>query len=126
MSIKMVVREMGSGIMQVQLNCLKFCKIFGSSSMHNFISKNLVGSTLNTTRSNFCKENFIYFISISKSMFHYMCSVMKKCKKQLGLSMWIPFECGKDEMKSLNLPHGIGGWTFATSSVTCRLKTNGN
>jgi hypothetical protein len=33
---------------------------FGGSSMDNFISENLVGPSLNTTRSNFCKEGFVY------------------------------------------------------------------
>jgi hypothetical protein len=28
---------------------------------------------------------------------------MKKCKEKLGLSMLIPFECGKDETKCIEL-----------------------
>jgi len=56
-------------------------KIFGGSPTHNFISKNLVVSTLNTISSSFCKEGFIYSIVMSESMFHYMCSILKKCKK---------------------------------------------
>ncbi len=63
----------------------------------------MVGSALNTTRSNCCKEGFVYSIGINESMFRYMCSILNKCKKQLGLSMPIPFECGKDEMKCIEL-----------------------
>ncbi len=76
---------------------------FGGSSTHNFIIKNLVGLALNTTKSNFFKEGFVYFIGINESMVHYMCSILKKCRKHLGLSMPIPFECGKDEMKCIEL-----------------------
>jgi hypothetical protein len=32
-----------------------------------------------------------------------MCLVLKKCQKKLGLSMLIPFECGEDEMKCIEL-----------------------
>jgi hypothetical protein len=76
---------------------------FGGSLAHNFISKNLVGPALNTTTSNFCKEGFVYSININESMFRYMCLVLKKCKKNLGLSMLIPFECGEDETKCIEL-----------------------
>jgi hypothetical protein len=76
---------------------------FGGSSMHNFISKNLVGPTFNTTRSNFCKECFVYSIGINEFTFRYMCLVLKTCKEKLGLSVSIPFECGKDEMKCIEL-----------------------
>jgi hypothetical protein len=65
--------------------------------MYNFISKNLVGPTLNTTTSYFCKEGFVYSISINEYTYCYMCSVLKKCKKKLGLSASIPFECGENE-----------------------------
>jgi hypothetical protein len=73
---------------------------FGSSSAHNFINKNLVRPTLNTTRFNFHKESFIYSIGINEYTF---CSVLKKCKEKLGLSVPIPFECGEDEMKCIKL-----------------------
>ncbi len=46
---------------------------FGSSLTHNFISKKLVRSTLNITRSNFRKEGFVYSTGINESMFHNMC-----------------------------------------------------
>ncbi len=74
---------------------------FRGSLAHNFINKNLVGSTLNTTRSNFRKDGFVFSIGINEPMFCYMCLVLKKCKKQLGLSVPIPIECGKDEMKCI-------------------------
>jgi len=32
-----------------------------------------------------------------------MCSILKKCKEKLGLSMLIPFESGKDETKCTEL-----------------------
>jgi hypothetical protein len=32
-----------------------------------------------------------------------MCSILKKCKRKLGLSMLIPFESGKDETKCVEL-----------------------
>jgi hypothetical protein len=32
-----------------------------------------------------------------------MCSVLKKCKENLGLLMLIPFECGEDETKCIEL-----------------------
>jgi hypothetical protein len=67
---------------------------FGDSLAHNFISKNLVGLTLNKTRSNFHKEGFVYCIVINEFTF---------CYKKLRLSMPIPFECGKDEMKCIEL-----------------------
>ncbi len=41
---------------------------FGGSPAHNFISKNLVVSTLNTISSSFCKEGFIYSIAMSESI----------------------------------------------------------
>ncbi len=75
----------------------------GGSSVHNFIHKNLVGLALNTTRSNFHKEGFVYSICINESTFCYMWLVLKKCKFFLGLSMPIPFECGEDEMKCIEL-----------------------
>ncbi len=71
--------------------------------MHNFISKNLVGPTLNTTRSNFCKEGFVCSININEYMFCYMSSILKKCKFFLGLLVSIPFECGENEMKCIEL-----------------------
>jgi hypothetical protein len=62
-----------------------------------------VGPTFNTTRFNFPKEGFVYFIGINESMFCYMCLVLKKCKENLGLSMPIPFKCGKDETKCIEI-----------------------
>jgi hypothetical protein len=32
-----------------------------------------------------------------------MCLVLKKCKEKLGLLVLIPFECGEDEMKCVEL-----------------------
>jgi hypothetical protein len=72
---------------------------FGGSLAHNFICKNLVGTTLHTIRSNFCKKGFVYSININESTFCYMCSILKKCKEKLGLLVPITFECGKDETK---------------------------
>ncbi len=63
----------------------------------------MVGLALNTTRSNFHKEGFVYSIGINESTFCYMWLVLKKCKFFLGLSMPIPFECGEDEMKCIEL-----------------------
>ncbi len=71
--------------------------------MHNLMSKNLVGPALNITRSNFCKESFVYSIGIHEFTFHYMCLIPKKCKEKLGLSMPIPFECEEDETKCIEL-----------------------
>ncbi len=68
-------------------NTIKFFEVlqnFGSSLAHNFINKNLVGSALNTSSSNFRKEGFVYYIGINESMFPYMCSILKKCKKTIG------------------------------------------
>jgi hypothetical protein len=36
-------------------------------------------------------------------MICYMCSILKKCKEKLVLSMSIPFECGEDETKRIEL-----------------------
>ncbi len=41
-------------------------------------------------------------MGIHESTFCYMCSILKKCKEKLGLSVPIPFECGKDEMKCVD------------------------
>jgi hypothetical protein len=40
--------------------------------MHNFISKKIIRTTLNTIKANFCKEIFVYFISINESTLFYM------------------------------------------------------
>jgi hypothetical protein len=45
-------------------------------------------------------EGFVYSISINEFTF---CSVLKKCKEKLGLSVPIPFECGEDQMKCIKL-----------------------
>ncbi len=42
-------------------------------------------------------------MGIHESTFCYMCSVLKKCKENLGLLMLIPFECGEDETKCIEL-----------------------
>ncbi len=52
--------------------------------MHNFMNKNLVGPTLNTTRFNFYKEGFVYSIGINEFTFRYICLILKKCKNNLG------------------------------------------
>ncbi len=41
-------------------------------------------------------------MGIHESTFCYMCSILKKCKEKLRLSVPIPFECGKDEMKCVD------------------------
>jgi hypothetical protein len=90
---------------QYHASMIKLFEVFlkiERSSMHNFMNKNLVGPALNTIRSNFCKEGFIYSIGINEFTFRYMCLILKKCKEKLGLSMPIPFECG-DETKSIKL-----------------------
>ncbi len=71
--------------------------------MHNFMNKNLVRLALNTTRFNFCKDNFVYSIGINEFTFRYMCLILKKCKEKLGLLMPIPFECGEDDTKCIEL-----------------------
>jgi hypothetical protein len=91
------------------IKLFEFLQNFGGSSVHNFMSKNLVGLALNTTRSNFCKEGLVYSISINEFTFCYMCLIMKKCKGKLGLSMLIPLNVEKMKQNALNLPHGIGG-----------------
>jgi len=40
LSLKMVVREMGSSIMQIQLTCLKFCKILEAHQHTTSLAKN--------------------------------------------------------------------------------------
>jgi len=60
---------MGSSIMQVKIKLFEVLQNFGGSSVHNFMSKNLVGPALNTTRSNFCKEGFVYSIGINELHF---------------------------------------------------------
>jgi hypothetical protein len=67
------------------------------------MNKNLVRPTLNISRFNFYKEGFIYSIGINEFLFCYMCLILKKCKNNLGLSMPIPFECGEDETKCIEL-----------------------
>jgi hypothetical protein len=67
------------------------------------MNKNLVGLALNTTRFNFCKEGFVYSIGINEFTFCYMCLILKKCKEKLGLLVPIPFECGEDETKCIEL-----------------------
>jgi hypothetical protein len=67
------------------------------------MNKNLVGPALNTTWFHFCKEGFVYSIGNNEFTFHYMCLILKKRKKNLGLSMPIPFECGEDQTKCIEL-----------------------
>jgi len=50
---------------------------FGGSKTHNFNSKNLVKPALNSIRSNFCKEGFIYFVGINESIICYMYSILR-------------------------------------------------
>jgi hypothetical protein len=76
---------------------------FGGSKTHNFNSKNLVRPTLNSIRSNFCKEGFLYFVGINESPICYIYSILNLKKKKLELSMLIPFECAKDETKCIKL-----------------------
>jgi hypothetical protein len=40
--------------------------------MDNFVSKKVIRSTLNTNNVNFCKEGFVYCISINESTLPYM------------------------------------------------------
>ena len=76
---------------------------FGGSATHNFISKNLLGPALNTTRSNFRKHGFVYSIGVNESTFLYMSKVLKSCKDKLGISGPIQFECAEDETKCIEL-----------------------
>ena len=76
---------------------------FGGSAAHNFLSKNVLGPALNTTRSNFRENGFMYSIGINEPTFVYISQVLKSCKDKLGISGAIPFECAEDETKCVEL-----------------------
>ncbi len=97
---------------------------FGNSLTHNFISKNLVGSAFNITTSNFHKEGCVYSIGINESMFHYMCSVLKKCKKNWDFQCQYLSNVEKMRRNALNLPHGIGGWIQLMGFVDSKFHLN--
>jgi hypothetical protein len=59
---------------------------FGGLLAHNFVSKNLVGPSLNTTCCNFCKEGFIYSIGINEANFLHIADVLLSVKKSLNIT----------------------------------------
>ena len=76
---------------------------FGGLAAHNFLSKNVLGPVLNTTRSNFRENGFMYLIGINESSFVCISQVLKSCKDKLGISGAISFECTKDKTKCVEL-----------------------
>jgi hypothetical protein len=58
---------------------------------------------LNTTRSNFQKNGFIYPVGINESTFVYMSQMLKSCKDNLGILRAILFECAENETKCVEL-----------------------
>ena len=58
---------------------------------------------LNTTRSNFRENRFMYSIGINESSFVYISQVLKSCKDKLGILGAIPFECAEDKTKCVEL-----------------------
>jgi hypothetical protein len=54
----------------------------GGSSSHYFMSLNLYGLVLNTTKANFRKEGFMYVIGIQEETFKFIASIFKTLEEK--------------------------------------------
>jgi hypothetical protein len=76
---------------------------FGGPLSHNFLSENLVGPSLNTSKVLYQKESFRYVGRIDESVGPYLLSVFSEKKAELGIVGLIPFEASEDETKCISL-----------------------
>lgn len=75
----------------------------GGPQAHNFVSVNLHGPVLNTTRALFRREAFLYHGGFDKSIFPYARDLILKHLARLGIAPPIHFELCEDETAVIRL-----------------------
>jgi hypothetical protein len=75
----------------------------GGPQAHNFVSVNLHGPVLNTTRALFRKEAYLYHSGFDESVFPYARDLVSKHLARLGIAPPIPFELSEDETGVIRL-----------------------
>jgi hypothetical protein len=76
---------------------------FGGPLSHNFMSENLVGPSLNTSKALYCSESFRYVGRFDEKVGAHLLSVFSVKKAKLGILGLIPFEASEDETKCISL-----------------------
>jgi hypothetical protein len=76
---------------------------FGGLLSHHFLSENLVGPSLNTSKALYRSESFRYVGRFDEKVGAHLFSVFSAKKAKLGVSGLIPFEASKDETKCISL-----------------------
>jgi hypothetical protein len=86
---------------------------FGGPLSHNFLSENLVGPSLNTSKFLYRKDSFRYADRIDPSVSPHLLSIFVEKKEELGISGLIPFEASEDETKCISL----AAWNRVTDEI---------
>lgn len=86
---------------------------FGGPLSHNFLSENLVGPSLNTSKFLYRKDSFRYVGRIDPSVGPHLLSIFAEKKAELGISGLIPFEASEDETKCISLV----AWNRTTDEI---------
>jgi hypothetical protein len=94
---------------------------YGGPCALNFMSANLLGPSINTTRSEFRRSAFHYVDPMGDSVFLHMGKVFSDWKAKLGITGLIPFEVAEDEAAVIQLPT----WNRRNDTIDgfCGLKT---
>lgn len=75
----------------------------GGPQAHNFVSVNLHGPVLNTTRALFRKEAYLYHSGFDQAVFAHARGLLVKHLSRLGIASPIPFELSEDETGVIRL-----------------------
>jgi hypothetical protein len=86
---------------------------FGGPLSHNFLSENLVGPSLNTSKVLYRKVSCRYVGRIDASVGPHLLAIFAEKKAELGISGLIPFEASEDETKCISL----ATWNRSTDEI---------
>jgi hypothetical protein len=94
---------------------------FGGPLVHNFLSLNLEGPVLNTSKRLYRQEAFFYTGRIDEHVGLWMQAIYTRVKEELGHTGPVPFELSEDEAKAVPL----ATWNRRTNELEgfCGLKT---
>ena len=94
---------------------------FGGPLVHNFLSLNLEGPVLNTSKKLYRQEAFFYTGRIDEHVGPWMQAIYSRVKEELGHTGPVPFELSEDEAKCIPL----ATWNRRTNELEgfCGLRT---
>jgi hypothetical protein len=76
---------------------------FGGPLAHNFVSQNLLGPAINTSKALYRRDALVYTRLLLESDFVHLAKLLREIKALKGVEGLIPFECSEDKSACIAL-----------------------